>query len=970
MAHCICNSPSLSERLTKQADRENMQWMMMMVNLVWLLRRAGLLTDIQTPITDMYVPEVLAGAATYGLNQVDAPRHLLRLTAAVRAYVVVRAILRVFGSTTSPLAVRDPTTGVYTGQPFSMHAFALLDFHLTDAADPTIVSLAMGMLVEQWEKRARHPVLETMSALLFSCSEEAFDDGELAKKREALLARRGATPADRTLAVTTWLRDGTVHSTCAPRASCGATMTWSKIVHTHRTALSTSLAEGSRSGVIVRLLLAGGREALESLAAVDAISSLSTSELSNPSEQAQVSKRGRSSDPRSDARPTKRSAREQHAVEGKSGSATATGTRDSDNVPAPVPDPVDPLDMDADYDPFGYAGARSLGGTGSVRIPPQRDRKQQDGHANTCCSCCICLACCDARAVAPPAEPAFVAAQTEALINLMTGKSNRGRAKPGRVGAGAASGYRRAGNGVRLSTVDARFSELSPVAPGLVGAGSVVDDGGDTGTGPGEHAASGHTWSAEEKQLWPKANKASQRAAAATGASAGGIDVLLQMGISRMDALQVAYAGRLGSTHIRAVAATKAMRAVELDPALFEDDLDIVPSDSTVVRTTKRARRLRAVHEAQRAMRRARHLEQERYAIFDSQYAGAFVTSPKIFHKEAEQPQCVAELAKRICRKLRGFTPAAVSATLWDLMATRTPVEIDGAIQYMPALRLNVMRQGVTISKAMLINNRTGILMHLMRSMMEHRFTVHSTHLFGEDPDPASPPYLFQTWSPTASKKPPYQRPVEDASRFTTIALEHNASHSDAVRNVVRGLAQEKRVRVLDRPPEVEAYYAFLNTKAVTAEIAREYRLVPEFELMQEEALLLVQDQVFWEKTFRGSVEFNIDTNNMNPSDAFREARAATTSRPADMLEYPPVADNPANDDVVSSDMDDSARCRRWGWSAHAVALDKATALVATGNDFQAWAAENPVDTVDYALCNTRTFTNFIDGKRQDPIII
>ena len=175
IAHCICETPSTGQRVAKEEDCANMQWIMAMVSLVNLFIRCKALPTVRTSLTDYLLPEILARAGDAGLNNTNAPRDVQRLRAVVRAFVIVRAVLLVFASGQSPLVRWDEATGRFVSLKFAIHHFALVGPHLDDAMDETILSAAMGLVKHQWENPVRYHVLEAIMRVHFTCDEEEYD---------------------------------------------------------------------------------------------------------------------------------------------------------------------------------------------------------------------------------------------------------------------------------------------------------------------------------------------------------------------------------------------------------------------------------------------------------------------------------------------------------------------------------------------------------------------------------------------------------------------------------------------------------------------------------------------------------------------------------------------------------------------------------------------------------------------------
>jgi hypothetical protein len=1004
IAHCICETPSNGERITKQTDRENMQWLMMLVTLTHTFIRAGLLPRVETPVADMYVPRVLSNASLYGLSKLDAPRHLLRLLAAVRALVVVRAVLFVFGSPLSPLAIRNEATGCYTGQKFTMHSFALVAFHLTDSWDPTIFSSALGMVAHQWEPPARYQVIEAIMLVLFPCSEEAFDatqntavnatlavqnegNGTEVSKTDHELVQAAVDEADETGIVTT--RRGRAHQVVHD---------WTTIVRSQEETWVKQATSTHAAGNCFRLAMTGDADGLSAwggvIAKVRAASSVS-GRPERPTGVGAEEEGGAYVDVDADAdadvdldtgeHPAHNRPKRKRDAEGGNGKEER-GTSDVPDAPD-TPDtlgtsgaPEDssgasankrrkkqlepPTVGDDNTDAFAYAGTRSLLPGNEICVPPQRTRVGMHGHGTRCCVCCICVTCFDRR-VATQGTGACVPHidhQRELLLKKTMGpKDNAREGSSSKSAHGAPQG--------RYSSSDPRRNNPNN------GAANAAPAAGRPSNAFAAAVAATHATSSSSSS---SANAAPSRGDAHAGLQArvphtsrSAFQQLVDSPLSMDEAAEIGYAARAGSTHIFWDNISAAIKHVEPDRALYNSELDILASDSKVIRRSKNNRKEVAVSDTQKRMRRAYHLEQARFEVMDPQYFGAYVQQ-KLFDKVAHQEtyQCVAELAKQLKHKLRGFTTASITATLRELMETRVPVTMGGCVLHLPVLRINVDTQRLFISKSLLINNRRSVLQHLTQDILEHRLTVPMTHLFGPDNGPAAVPYLFSTFTPAPSRKEPDQKSTDKKCDLAILALEHNVAHSEMSRGLVRALAVEGKHRVLTQPPEWEAAGDFLNTMAVPNDVARRYNIRPEVELMRMETELLAKDQALWQTRFQAQVKHNVDFNKHTPTDAFHEARKKTGERPPDMLCYPPIASNKANAKVVLGTRTDYEWCVKWGWAELATQIDthKKTTEALCGDNGK--AADSLVDYVEYDMGDARFHTNFVGDIQQEPYCV
>jgi hypothetical protein len=842
MAHCICESSTAGERITKQADREGMQWLSMMITLVHLLIRVGCLPQIRLPVLNSMTPKILGDAAMYGLNHLDAPRHLLRLTAAVRAFVVVRAILFVFGSPVSPLAVHDPGSIRCTGRKFSMHSFALLAFHLTDAWDPTILSAAMGMVKDQWESRTRYPVIEGLMSLFFPCGEEGYDG-----KAEAE-SRAKDVEGDKNLhklvesTIREWATRGIVYHK-DERADINRALSIPTVVQAFRASDPSRVIYPANHAI--RVMLAGGSDAVRMLAAP----------------------------------------------------AQAGGSAPLRQAPRAAASCVD-------------GNVRSLLAPGQLRVPPQTSRRGRAGHPATCCSCCVCVACVEDRAASQPEEAPYLKLQDELCEEKVARLQDRFGQRRNTIAHGQNPAFGSLAEPDRLVDCD---------DPAEGGAGKYADKDG----------------------------------------------VCQHPMLSRAASLDIAYAARRNSDFIDTHREAQAMGRVEIDRALQSKELDVLETDSRAIANAKVEREHVLLDDMQRRIRRARHLEQAQYSTLGSPYSDNLATRTGVFHKDADRFQCIAEVSKQICRTNRSLTPGGVGAMLRQMMETTTPVTVNGTTTYMKSLQLNSIQNGVTVSKAMLINNRQGILEHLLREMFGHRFTISYTHLFGEDPDPEQPPYLFKTFVAIPSRRPPYQPKRVDKQALMTVVLAHNASHSTDHQGIVRERDLRTASRTLECPPEVQFGDDFLNDGAVPPHVALKYRFLPSYVIMRLEAEHLVSSQIKWVSFFKAHIEARIGEG-VSVKDAFGSAWLVIGQRPADMISYPPIATNLDNKDVVTGEKTDSEWCLDWGWADRAKAVAVARDPKRAALTITEFNAQSPFVMKSYPRYYKHQFRHFIEGKQQD----
>jgi hypothetical protein len=257
IAHCICETPSTGQRVAKEEDCANMQWLMSMVTLVNLWIRCKALPTVKTTFTDYIVPEILARAADAGLSNTDAPRHLQRLRAIVRAFVIVRAVLLVFASSQSKLVKWNEASGRFVALKFEIHHFALIGPHLDDSFDETIFSAALGLVKHQWEDVARYHVIEALMRIHFTCEEEEFDHRHCTESESSDTHNQAVldvVQADACAIIGPQSMAGSLGTSCAD---------WVGFVKAATPTIVSSPSTSARTTTLLRILAAGGTDTVE-----------------------------------------------------------------------------------------------------------------------------------------------------------------------------------------------------------------------------------------------------------------------------------------------------------------------------------------------------------------------------------------------------------------------------------------------------------------------------------------------------------------------------------------------------------------------------------------------------------------------------------------------------------------------------------------------------------------------------------
>jgi hypothetical protein len=172
LAQCLGQKETPEARRVRQSTTLNLRWVVNLYHWVQVNIAAGNLPRVQTPYTDFALPRIIQELDRRGLSNTRSQRCSDRVRRAVEDYVVLNAVLYVFGDTSSPLAGPDPTEGKPRQPPpyVDSHLHYLVPY-LTDAAAPSLLPLAIGVMLDQWENPNTHRVVSAIEQTFFPPTE-------------------------------------------------------------------------------------------------------------------------------------------------------------------------------------------------------------------------------------------------------------------------------------------------------------------------------------------------------------------------------------------------------------------------------------------------------------------------------------------------------------------------------------------------------------------------------------------------------------------------------------------------------------------------------------------------------------------------------------------------------------------------------------------------------------------------------